>query len=555
MIYLAAVIVVLTLVAMTSGRVPPVLALAAGLCAAGLAKIATFEQLASGLSNGGVITVAAMLVIAKGVVRTGVVSRVTRHLLASVHSTRQVLRRLMVPVGVASSLINTTPLVAMLIPATRELEQAHRIPAREVLLPMTHTTTLAGSVTLIGTSSNLLIAGIAGSAGVSVTMLSYAPVALPVAVVGAVLLYLIGPRLLHGAAPDSPDAMDWSVEIPVTGSALVAGRIAAQNALRSNAVFELQAVRRRGEPLDPDTAIEGGDVLMFSATREGVAALWGNPLFGLEPQKLYAVSLGVAETGSLRDLEAGGDIRVIAAQTDATTLRSTPMSPGQVCFVTATDETAVAEHQAFSLAQELAGTAPQPGKTWVALGVLVAVIVAATFGLAPVAIVASTGAVLMVLSGVLSPAAAVRALDWNVLFILAGSIGLGAVVVASGLAKALADAVRFLAAGNTVLVVVVLVITTTLLTNVVSNAAAASVLTPVVLGIATEMSLSPTLLLALLGTCISFTFITPFSHQSNLMVLRPGGYSTATFVRLGIPLTVVVALTAAVVTATYLLVR
>ncbi|MEO6820970.1 MAG: SLC13 family permease [Candidatus Nanopelagicales bacterium] len=552
MVYLAAAIVVATLVAMASGRVPPLLALATGLCAAGLTRIATFEQLASGLGNAGVVTVAGMLVIAKGVVRTGVVSRVTRHLLDTVTSSRQALRRLALPVGTASALINTTPIVAMLIPATRELEQTRQVPAREVLLPITHTTTLSGSVTLIGTSSNLLIAGIAGSAGVSMSMLSFAPVALPVAVVGTLALVLFGPRLLHGEAVCSAEEKAWRVEIPVTGRALVVGRRPSACGLEASQVFALVAVRRDGGEIEPDQVLGGGDVLVYRATRVGVAALWGNPLFGLAPQKLFAVSLTSGERGSLRDIEDDEQIRVIAAQTE-TSLRRTPLTPGEVCFVTATDAQAVADHPAFGVSEELAGTAPQPGKTWIALAVLVAVIVAASFGLAPVAIVASTGAVLMVLTGVLTPHAAVRALDWNVLFILAGSIGLGAVVVASGLATALASAIRHLAAGNPFLVVVVLVLTTTLLTNMVSNAAAASVLTPVVIGIAAEMQLSPTILLARLGTCISFTFLMPFSHQSNLMVMRPGGYDTATFVRLGVPLTVLVAVVAVVVG--YLLVR
>lgn len=548
MIYLAALIVVATLAAMASGRVPPVLALATGLAAAGLLRVATFEELAAGLSNGGVVTVAAMLVIAKGVVRTGVVSRMTRHLLAGVDSARQTLRRLALPVGVASALINTTPLVAMLIPATRELEQTRQVPAREVLLPITHTTTLAGSMTLIGTSSNLLIAGIAGGAGVSMAMFSFAPVAVPVAVLGALTLYLLGPRLLQGTTAPEAEAKDWSVEIPVSGSALVAGRVPTENGLGSSLVYELRGVRRSGELLPPETRAEGGDVLVFGATRAGVVALWGNPLFGLQPQKLYAVSLSAGDSGTLRDLEDEGDVRIIAAQTDSPQLRSTPLSPGEVCFVTATSAATVWKHDAFSLVQEHAGTAPQPAKTRIAVGVLVAVIVAASFGLAPVAIVATSGAVLMVLTGVLTPRAAVRALDWNVLFILAGSIGLGAIVVSSGLAGQLADVVRYLAAGSTALVVVVLVVTTTLLTNLVSNAAAASVLTPVVLGIAHDLALSPTMLLALLGTCISFTFITPFSHQSNLMVMRPGGYDTRSFVRVGLPLTAVVTVVAALTT-------
>src|SRR5262245_56973200 len=186
----AAIIVIGTLVAMASGKVPALLALGAGLAIAGLLRIATPAELASGLSNGGVITVGAMLVIARGIVGTGVISRLTWALLSTVTSARQALRRLMVPIGVASGLMNTTPIVAMLVPATRELEQTRRIPASQVLLPIAHVTTLAGSVTLIGTSSNLLIAGIAGSAGVTMSMFSFAPIAIPIALVGWLVIYL-----------------------------------------------------------------------------------------------------------------------------------------------------------------------------------------------------------------------------------------------------------------------------------------------------------------------------------------------------------------------------
>jgi Secretory lipase/Citrate transporter len=123
-------------------QVDPLLVLLVVLILAGILGIARADQLAAGLSNAGVITVAAMLVIAKGVVQTGVVSRATWTLLASTSTGQQVLRRLSFPIGVASALINTTPLVALLIPAARQLDQTKRIPAREVLLPLAHVTTL-----------------------------------------------------------------------------------------------------------------------------------------------------------------------------------------------------------------------------------------------------------------------------------------------------------------------------------------------------------------------------------------------------------------------------
>jgi di/tricarboxylate transporter len=204
--------------------------------------------------------------------------------------------------------------------------------------------------------------------------------------------------------------------------------------------------------------------------------------------------------------------------------------------VTCASDKALGRHDAFTEWADAAGRAPQPAKTATALAIVAAVIVAASFGLAPVALVALAGALLMVLAGVLTPSSAARALDWNVLFILAGSVGLAAIVVHSGLADVLARTIHRIAGGNLVLVVIVFAVTTTILTNLVTNAAAASILTPVALGIAADRRIDPVTLLALIAICISFTFLNPFSHQSNLMVMEPGGYSTRTFARFGTPL-------------------
>ena len=538
MIYLAAVIVVGTLVAMTSGKVPTVLALGTGLAIAGITRVAPPAALFSGLSNGGVITVAAMLVIAKGIMATGVITRVTWRLLSTVGTARQALRRLALPIGVASALMNTTPIVAMLIPAAKELEQTRRVPARELLLPIAHITTLAGSVTLIGTSSNLLIAGIAAESDVEVGMLSFAVVALPVAIVGAIVIYLTAPWLLRGEPTDTTARLLWRVEIPVSSRANAQGRTAADLGIATTQQFELQSVVREGERLDVMTPIEARDVLIYTATDDGVVALWGSPRFGLAPQRLYEVSVSSGGSGTLRDLEDEGGLRVVAARTTKP-LSESPAVPGDTCFVTSPSHQALLEHDGVALWQDAAGRVPQPRNTWIALSILAAVIVAASFGLGPVEVIAFSGALLIVLTGVLSPRSAVRALDWNVLFILAGSVGLGAVVVSSGLADELAGAIRYLSSGNLLLVVLVFVVTTSLMTNLVTNAATASILTPVALSIAGELGVNAVTLLAVIGTSISLTFINPFSHQSNLMVMDPGGYTFATFARFGLPLFIV----------------
>ncbi|GAA3611862.1 SLC13 family permease [Microlunatus ginsengisoli] len=540
------VIVVVTLVLMTTGRVRPVIALGCALVVAGILRIAPASALFGGLSNGGVITVGAMLVIAKGVVQTGVVARITRRLLATVHTAQQALRRLAAPVGVASALMNTTPIVAMLIPATKSLEQTRNIPARQVMLPIAHITTLTGSVTLIGTSSNLLIAGIAAGSGVSMSMLSFAPVALPTAVVGAVVIY-VAARLLRTPVAGAEVVLDWRVEIPVAAGARIIGRTPGDVALATARDYAVVNVRRDGDYLPPDVAIAAGDRLVFQATEAGVKALWGSPLLGLKPHRLYAVSIRSGdENGFLADLEEDGTIQVVAAQTTVS-LRRTSMLPGSTCYLAAADPDVLRGVEAIALWQDAASRAPQPRKTWIALSILAAVVITASIGLVPVEFGSVGGALLMVLTGVLTPRSAGRALDWNILFVLAGSVGLGAIVLSSGLADLLAAGIRTLSAGSALLVVLVFALITTVLTNLVTNAAAASILTPVALSLATELGVNPATLLALIGTCISFTFITPFSHQSNLMVMGPMGYTTKEFVRFGVPVLIAALITATVV--------
>ena len=542
MIYLAAAIVIGTLIAMASGKVPPVLALATGLAVAGLTGVTTTSALFGGLSNGGVITVAAMLVIAKGVIHTGVVSRVTWRLLSTVTTASQTLRRLIVPVGVASALINTTPIVAMLIPAVKELQQTRGIPARQVLLPIAHATTLAGSMTLVGTSSNLLIAGIASGADVNMSMFSFTIIALPVAVVGWLWLLFASPRAFSAAENDAEPEMDWRVELPVASNAIGIGRLAEDLGIASTQQYHLLGIKRSGKVLEPDKTLAAGDTLVFEATEEGVAALWGSPRFGLSEQRLYAASVAPGETGTLADLEDHGDVDVIAARTDGP-LHEASADAGETIYLTCESPEALQEHSDIGLWQNASSKAPQPGKTRWALAILLGVIIAASFGLTRVELAAFTGATLMVLTGVLTPRAAVRALDWNVLFILAGSVGLGAIVVDSGLADVISDAITTVSSGSLIAVIVTMTLSTTILTNVTTNAAAASILTPVGLTLAATLDIDPVILLALIGTCISFTFINPFAHQSNLMVMQPGRYKMGSFVKFGVPLVVVSVLT------------
>ncbi len=546
----AALIVLITLAVIVSGRAPAVLALICALLVAAFIGIATPAELFAGVSNGGVITIAAMLVIAKGVFYTGVVSRVTFRLLHGVTSIRQALGRLMPPVGILSALINTTPIMAMLIPATKELEQQNGVPARAVLLPIAHATTLVGSATLIGTSSNLLIAGIAQTYGVTLSMFSFVPVAVPVALAGWVVLLLTAPLLARGETEAPERVLSWRAEIPLSGRANCIGRSADQIGIAGTPEFELVKVKRVGTKVPVTAPLEAGDTLVYRATEVGVRALWSNPRFGLARQDLFLVSV-TDEATAIHDLDGSDEIMVVAAETNRS-LRKTEALPGTTCLVSAASAAVLEDNPMVGLWQKVAGKAPQTGKTWTALAILLAVILASSFGLAPVEVIAVAGAALMVLTRVLTPHSAVRALNWNILGIIALSIGLGTIVVKSGLDDIISEAIINFSGGQAIAVAVVFAVATAVITNVVTNAAAAAILTPVAISVAEDAGLNPVILLILIGTCISLTFLNPIAHQTNLMVMGPGGYSTKTFVRFGIPVTIV-ALSVAIVVGWLLL--
>ena len=360
-----------------------------------------------------------------------------------------------------------------------------------------------------------MIAGIAGERGVEMSMFSFAAVALPVALVGAVAVYLVSPRVLRGLTETQTPAKDWRVEIPVTSPARAENRRAATLGIFKTQEYELAGIQRWGTMVDADETIEAGDVLVFAATEEGIAAIWRTPLFGMSAHRLYAVSISVGEHGTLHDFERDGSLRINAART-ANSVHEHALTPGETCFVAAENEEAVARNPAVALWQTATSRAPQPRKTAVALGILLCVIIAASFGLAPAEVAASAGAVLMVVAGVITPRAAVGALEPKVLAL-----------------------------------VVVLALATTVMTNLVTNAATASIVTPVAITIATDMHVDPVTVLALVGTCVSFTLLNPYSHRSNVMVMQPGGYTGGLFARLGAP--VLVACLVAVCGVAYLL--
>ena len=263
-------------------------------------------------------------------------------------------------------------------------------------------------------------------------MLSFAPVALPVALVGCLIIYFTAPRLLKGAQHRAKP-VHWTGGSRSRSRAralAVAGRPASS---ASPGPARLRAGRAPARGRGPDARrapIEADDVLVFDGHRgRGPVAVGEPACSGLAPHRLYAVSVRTPGRRHSNDLE-DGDVQLIAARTTTCRCASAELVPGRH-LLRAPRQNADVRPSTRRVSRS-GRTRPagrrshrRPGSRWHPG----AVIVAASFGLAPVELTAVAGAVLMVLTGVLTPSSAARALDWNVLFILAGSVGLGAIVL------------------------------------------------------------------------------------------------------------------------------
>ena len=534
------------LIALASGRVPPVLAFAATLTLAGVLGVSPSSELLSGLSSTGVVTVAAMLVVAAGVVHTGIVSRATRRILGSASNLQQSLIRLLFPVGLASSLMNNTPIIAMTIPAAQELEQTRGIPARRVLMPIAFAAALGGTITLIGTSSNLLIASLADLGGVELNFFAFTPVAIPTFIVGIVLVILVVRQLIPKGPPIEVRALQWRVELPVAPRALLVGKTLASQGLASTRDFTAVTVMRATEEISIDERLEAGDVVVFQANADGVGELWGNPRFGQKEQRLYEVTLGAEATGNLGELNARDDMDVISARNATQALSETPAQAGELLYVTADVQSSVESVDGVAMVADVGNRAPQVAKTTKGVAILGVVVVVLMLGIFPTEWVASAGALAMLLCRVITPRAAFRALNWNLLGVLAGAVGLGAIATSSGLTDAIADWVTRTSGDSVAILVVLVAVVAVVLAAVVTTAAAVSMLVPIILAVSTSLAVAPEPLLALLAVAACLSFINPFSNQSFLLVMGPGGYSFKDYVRLGTPAVLATLVTAAV---------
>ncbi len=563
-----------TLVSFVWGRWRHDVVALAALLAAVLVGLVPVREAFRGFADPAVITVAAVLVLSRAIRDSGLLERLVLPLGGRLYTpTRQVVA-LGGLTGLLSMFMNNVGALALVMPAAIRLARAARISPARTLMPLAAMSLLGGLVTLIGTPPNLIASALRREqVGADYGMFDFAPVGLPLALLG--LAYLaVGWRLLPARrAPRGEEEApfrieDYVVEVVVSESSPFRGRSIGELERALGGELRVLALLRQDRPRNIASRFRRlfpGDVLQIEVEptrlRELVAAA-GLELAGRAPgesAKGLTVIEAVVTAGSplvdrtaaeigLRERYALNLLAIRrGGEPPQARLALVPIQPGDTLLLEGPPELAAEELVELGCLPivDRGVVLERPAVDWQPALAMLAAVGLVTSGLLPAAIAFALAVFALLLTRTIEPDAAYRAIDGSVIVLLGALIPVAEAIETTDTAALLARLLAELTAGAGPMVALALVLLAALaVTPVLNNAATVLLLGPIAIGYAknTGLSVDPFVMAVAIGA--SCDFLTPVGHQSNTLVLGPGGYRFADYARLGLPLTVLTFLVA-----------
>lgn len=564
-------IVLAVLVLLSATRIAADIILMGAALALMLMGILTPVEALSGFSNTGVITVAVLYVVAAGLSETGAVQWIAQNLLGRPSSIRGAYLRMLLPVGGLSAFLNNTTVVAMLLPAIQDWSARVRIPVSKMLIPLSYMAILGGTMTLIGTSTNLVIDGLLqAEKGVSLRMFDIAAVGVPLTVVGSIFLTLCGNRLLpnrEDAVEQMQTAREYAVEFRVLANGPLVGKSVAAAGLRSLVHGFLTRLERDEHlvvEVTPELILDPNDVLIFVGAPQCASEL--REIRGLEPSAGDVNKLGIRHS-QRRLVEAviGPDFTGIGQTVKENQFRSHyhavilsisrsgQMLRGKIGDVKfRVGDTLLLEtnvdfvrnyrfRRDFMLVSSISDVAPANFRKapWAIL-ILLGMVLLNAFGVLEVIQAALLASLAMLVTGCLSVGNVRRHIDLQVIIVIAASFALGAAMVKTGAAATIADTLLIAGVGPRGALALVFLLTLCF-TELLTNNAAAVLVFPIAMAVADTVGANFMPFAITVMVAASASFIIPIGYQTNLMVMGPGGYRVSDFVRIGVPMSLVTA--------------
>ena len=534
-------------------------------------------QALGGFANEQMHTVALLFLVAGGLRAAGSLEIFSKYLLAPTQNVALATVRLVLPVAVLSGFLNNTPLVAMLIPEVRAFALRTKISASRLLLPLRYGAIVGGLLTIIGTSTNLVVNGLVADAGrATIGFLEIGKVGLPICLLG-VSYAVFAARFLLPDRPDldvtHSDARDFVTELIVDPEGPHAGKRLAD--IRVGDLPRLAPVEivREGQVIPaprPDHVVRAGDRLAFVGPVATILTLRAHPGFLLAEQEFRfddprrsLVELLVSNRCPLIGHRVGeGTFRkrynaaVLAVKRHGERVTNDRLSDwtlqaGDVLLVEAGSgfvEQQQGNHDFYLITPHERVSVPSRGRALFGLMVLILMVGGAALGVVSMFKASLLAVSLLALTRFLSPSLIRDSLELRVLLTIALSFALGSALESSGLARAFAGLVTTLGAGNPWVGLLVVHVTTSMLTELVTNNAAAALMVPLALAVSDRLGVSHFPFVVSVMVAASASFSTPIGYTTNLMVYGPGGYRFSDFLKVGVPMNLLVAIVTVAIT-------
>lgn len=539
------------------------------------------------------ITVACMFILSSGLEKTGVIEALgTWFEKLAGSSPLRMMVVMMILVAALSGFVNNTPVVVVFMPIVLAICRRKEYTASRFLIPLSYAAIVGGTTTIIGTSTNLIATGIAEREGLAnFSMFSITPLGLIFVATAFIYMLTLGRKLLPDRVTlatliDTESSREFITHAFVKKNSELDGLTFPESPLakmkKARVLEVLRDGRRLRRPL-PEIVFEAGDEIVFKGDLAGVMGISktegidvrGNAERGLEGIRTESALLMEGIIGpdsnmtgkSLKELNFRQryGVLILAVHRQGKNLRERfedeKLAFGDTLLVQGPTEkmNTLFQQRDFINLSKPEHTAFRSSKAPIAIGALLLFMIAGALGghfgipRIPIVQLAMTGALLVLVTKCVQPHEAYRAIDWKVVFIIFGMLGLGMAIQASGLAQRIADGMtQNLGITNPYIMLAVMYLFAAVMTEIISNNAVAVLLTPLAIVVAktlavangTDISAIPFIIAVMFGSSASFS--TPIGYQTNTFVYGAGGYKFGDFFRAGFPLAVILWLIASV---------
>ena len=574
-IWLVTAILIVTLVLLITDKAPVDLVAVGIMVSLAVTGILQPNEAVAGFASPAVITVGAMFLMSRGMIRTGAVGFIGQRVIAMARGNhRLALLMSLLIVAAASAFINNTPVVVLFIPIMLAISCEYGISPSKFLIPVSYASILAGTCTLVGTSTNIIVSDLSVQAGYApIGMFELAWVGLPVAVIGIGFLTLTASRFMpsHAAATchvDNGEDRTYLAELELPESSALMGQPPAALAERYPALGIVEVVRNADihYPDEAGLRFAPADLLLVKSSATDIVAILAEGLAELPHEQADLTARGTEPEHLIVELVLPPQSRLIGARVPETKLfgnediqimaikrrshhyadlklHKRRLRVGDILLVRAslTQLEGLRSGGDFIVIEDVHHEIVHKRLAGRALMIFGAVVTAAATGLLSIMVAAMAGVLLMILTGCLQLRSAYRELRADVLLLIVGTIALGQAMQKTGATDLYASAFLQLFAGAGPSVVLGgFLLLTSIGTQILSNNATAVLLLPVAVSTALSLGVDPRPFIIAVCFGASACFASPIGYQTNLMVYGPGNYRFVDYLKLGLPLNLMV---------------